>query len=46
MFRKIALRNDKTISIDWPLEEVSLSSKDNAAFFLKRQSTLVKTTYA
>ena len=35
MFRKIALRNDKTIGIDWPLEEVSLSSKDNAALSFK-----------
>ena len=29
------LWNDKTIGIDWPLEEVSLSSKDNAALSIK-----------
>ena len=28
--------NDKTIGIDWPREEVSLSSKDNAALSFKK----------
>jgi dTDP-4-dehydrorhamnose 3,5-epimerase len=27
--------NDETIAIDWPMKEVSLSSKDNAALFFK-----------